>query len=392
MMTRYPLRLALFFILAVSVSVQAQDQYLEARVKLATPKKPGKRSEEGGLKHAPFRLWLPGGVKTIRGLVVNPFYTKAVEQKHWQTACRQWGFGIMAANFFGATAPEFPAMVDTALTDFANQANRSELAQAKLCPVGMSSGAGMSTRLAELMPDRVIAAGPVCLEVGPRDAASMNIPMLTVFGERDGKQYEKLMIKLAETRGQQARFGIAVQWRRRHEFARANNLLMPLFDAAIRQRLQEPGQPLKPFPEKQGWLGDVSNWRNGEAKIGPFNEFKGDRSKACWFPDETTARAWQAFVTREPVLKLKSPPGLGDGQPLIVHKTGQNILVEIRGTPKTNGPVEVYAGTKKAGQLVDGKLEIQFSAPGIYPLYLQGESEAGKLLRSRPNTLLVESP
>ena len=388
-MKTFPWTLTLLFIISCSFSLQAQDQYLEARVKLATPKKPGKRSEEGGLEHAPFRLWLPADVKIIRGLVINPFYTKAVEQKHWQTACRQWDFGIVAANFFGAKAPEFPNLGDTALQDFAAQAAHPELAQAKLCPVGMSAGAGMSTRLAEMMPGRIIAAGPVCLEVGPRDAASMKIPMLTVFGERDGKQYDKLMVKLAETRGQQARFGIAVQWRRRHEFARANNLLIPLFDAVIRQRLQEPGEPLKPFPEEQGWLGDVRNWRDGEAKIGPFGDFSGDRSKACWFPDEKTARAWQAFVTREPVLQLKSPPGLGDGQPFVAHKAGQKILVEIKGSPKAKGPVEVYAGAEKLGILADGKLEIQFTEPGIYPLYLQGESETGKPLRSRPNTLLV---
>ena len=37
----------------------------------------------------------------------------------------------------------------------------------------MSAGAGISMRIAEHLPDRVIAVGPVCLEVGPRDARSM---------------------------------------------------------------------------------------------------------------------------------------------------------------------------------------------------------------------------
>jgi len=382
-------RAILLLLLVLAQRLPAQDQLLETRVKLATPKRPGKRSMEGGLEHAPFRLWLPADVKTIQGLVVNPFYTKAVEQKHWQAACRQWKFGIVAANFFGAKALEYPNLVDTALKEFATRTAHPELAQAKLCPVGMSAGAGMSTRLCELMPGRVIAAGPVCLEVGPRDTDSMDIPILTVFGERDGKQYQKLLDKLAETRARRARFGIAVQWRRRHEFARANNLIMPLFDAVIRRRLQAPGQPLKPFPEHQGWLGDVTHWRDGEAQIAAFGRFAGDRRKACWFPDETTARAWQAFVTGEPRLQLKSPPGLGDGQPFIAHKTGEKILVEMQGNPETQEPIAVYAGTRNIGVLTSGKLEIRFEQPGIYPLFLQSQSKTGKPLRSRPNTLLV---
>ena len=88
--------------LCLHVAVSAEDTYLDTLVKLRVPKKESKRSTEGGLGHVPFRIWLPEGVKTIRGVTFNPFYTKAVTQKHWQAACRQWGFGIMAANFFGA--------------------------------------------------------------------------------------------------------------------------------------------------------------------------------------------------------------------------------------------------------------------------------------------------
>ena len=115
-------------------------------------------------------------MKTIRGVTFNPYYTKAVTQKHWQAAGRQWGLGTLAANFFGVKSDEIPTMVDTALATFAKESGRPELAKAKLCPLGMSAGAGMSTRIAEHMPDRVIAVGPVCLEVGPRDARVAYVP------------------------------------------------------------------------------------------------------------------------------------------------------------------------------------------------------------------------
>ncbi len=388
---RIPVLFALF---AIAGMARGEDAYLETSVKLQTPKKAGKRSQEGGLEHAPFRLWLPGDVKMIRGVVLNPFYTKAVTQEHWQEACRQWNFGILAANFFGVKQNEFPQVIDQALSQFAKDSGHPELVKAKFCPVGMSAGAGMSVKLAELMPDRVIAVGPVCLEVGPRNAESMKIPMLTIFGERDGGQYEKLAAKLSEARALGARFGIAVQWRRKHEFGRANNLLLPLFDAAIRKRLGQPGESLKDFEESAGWLGDVSDWREGVAFVAPFKEYPGDKSKACWLPDEKTARAWQAFVTAQPQLEMKSPPGLGDGQPFLLHKVGETITVEMKSKTqeKFRVPVEVFAGGKKLGQLEGRKLEIQFDEPGIYPLFLRTEAADGSVLLSRPNTIFVAAP
>ncbi len=380
----------LALVIPTPVPASAGDVYLDTLVKLRVPKKEGKRSTEGGLEHIPFRIWLPEGVQTIRGVTFNPFYTKAVTQKHWQAACRQWGFGILAANFFGAKNDEIPAMIDTALAVFAKESAHEELVGAKLCPVGMSAGAGMSTRIAEHLPGRTIAVGPVCLEVGPRDAKSMEIPMLTVFGDRDGRQYEKLMARLPQARAQGGRFGIAPQWSRKHEFARANNLLMPLFDAAIRVRLGAPGEPLKPFAEKDGWLGDVSGWKEGGSLIAPFGKYTGDRAKACWLPDAKTASAWLAFVTWRPALKLKSPPGLGDGQPFILRKVGEAIEVEVAGMPETKGAIEVWAGAERLGELAGGALTVKFSRPGFYPVYLQAKSTDGSIFRSRPNTLVVQ--
>lgn len=47
----------------------------------------------------------------------------------------------------------------------------------------MSARAGISTRIAEYKPDRVIAIGPAYLEVGPRNEASLIIPnqLFTLF-------------------------------------------------------------------------------------------------------------------------------------------------------------------------------------------------------------------
>lgn len=165
---------------------------------------------------------------------------------------------------------------------------------------------------------------------------------------------------------------------------------MPLFDVAIRKRLGAPGEPLKPYAEKDGWLGDISQWKDGGSTIAPFAKFTGDRAKTVWLPDAKTAAAWHAFVTFKPVLKLKSPPGLGDGQPFILRKVNEPIEVIAAGTPKMDGPIEVWAGAGKLGELKQGKLTVKFSRPGFYPVYLKAVGDSGKVVRSRPNTLIVE--
>jgi len=235
-------------------------------VKLEQPKKKAKRGE-GGLNELLMDVWLPEDVKVVRGLLVNPFYRKAAGQEHWQAACRQWDFGIVGANYFAVRSSEFKPSLMQGLKQLAKESGHAELEHAPFLFVGMSAGAGMSTRLTELFPQRSIAAGPVALEVGPRDAASGKVPMITIFGERDGRQMEKLLVKLPAVRSElDAQFAIAPQWRRRHEFYKANNLLMPLFDRVIAYRYPQDASPadgpvkLRDYKVTGGWLGDVSTW------------------------------------------------------------------------------------------------------------------------------------
>ena len=101
---------------------------------------------------------------------------------------------------------------DDILRELARGSGYPEIAHAPLCLVGMSAGGGMCANITGALPERVIAAAPVCLEVGPPNEAARAVPMLTIFGERDGRQMEKLDAKLPETRRAGGHWGIAVQW------------------------------------------------------------------------------------------------------------------------------------------------------------------------------------
>jgi hypothetical protein len=140
-----------------------------------------------------FSVWVPDGIKVVRGAVCNPFSKDEGVSKHWKAACRHWQFAYLQTDLDAVEKDAFLALFKAALPELAKKSGHPEVEHMPLCFIGMSRGGGMSTQLAELMPERTLAAVPVCLEVGPTSEAGRRIPILTVFGEKDGKQMEKLL-------------------------------------------------------------------------------------------------------------------------------------------------------------------------------------------------------
>src|SRR4051794_33212035 len=46
-----------------------------------------------------FQVWIPDGVKVVRGAVCNPFSRDEPVSKHWQAACRHWRFAYLQTDF-----------------------------------------------------------------------------------------------------------------------------------------------------------------------------------------------------------------------------------------------------------------------------------------------------
>ncbi len=372
----------------------AADQTLETLVPLETPRKKPPR-QGGPLDKVEIKIWIPDGVQVIRGAVVNPFYTKTVTQKHWQEACRLWDFALVGANYFGVKNQEFAPRLMDALKTFASECKHPELPHIPFCFVGMSAGGGMSMRLADQIPERTIAAAPVCLEVGPRSEMTRKIPVVTIFGERDGRQMEKLAERLPEQRKQGALWATAVQWRKRHDFYKANNLAMPFFDQVIRHRYPKTANPTKspvkllPYKIESGWLGDRSTWDTDSPTVAAYAKFSGDKAQACWLPNSYVAQVWRAFVSQNPKVKIKFPPGLGGGQPFVLHQANKPIEVKLSLQGKAKKLV-LFDGDNPL-KTTDGTAEptsIQLPA-GIHALIAVATLEDGSESVSRPTTIIV---
>ncbi len=344
-----------------------------------------------------FSVWIPPGVKTVRGAMCNPFSKGDAVSGHWQAMCKHWQFAYVQTDFDAVKKDEF-GLLKTALVDLAKKTGHPEVAHMPLCFTGMSRGGGMSMQLAELMPERTIASVPVCLEVGPSSDATRRIPVLTVFGEKDGSQMSKLLTRLPVERKQSARYGIAVQWGRGHEFGQANNLSFVFLDDVISRRLpKEPADEkpvtLKEIPLEEGWIGDPLSWgKDGRRPtIQHYPDFKGDRDQTCWLPSQRTAAVWQAFVAGTKDVVVNEPAGLGDGQKFVTHPAAKPITVKVTIAAKLKpAKVEIWDAAQRLAERTEAPWTFEVSLKaGVHALFVTVQETGQPLRNSRPHTIVV---
>lgn len=344
-----------------------------------------------------FSVWIPAGIQTVRGAICNPFSKDEGVGNHWQAVCRRWKFAYVQTDFDAVKKDEF-VLPQTALGELAKRTGHPEIEQMPFCWTGMSRGGGMSMQLAELMPERTIASVPVCLEVGPTNEPTRNIPVLTVFGERDGSQMEKLLGKLPAERKLGAHWSVAVQWGRKHEFGQANNLSFLFLDDVIARRVPRESRGDKPprlneIPLEEGWIGDQLTWsKEGKPPtIQAWRDFQGNRDQACWLPSQRVAAAWQAFVAGTKEITITEPAGLGDGQKFELHSPARPIAVKMNLASHLN-PTKVDLWD--AHQLVAMRTAAPWTfavslQPGVHCLFAVVQVDGPGMRMSRPHTIVV---
>jgi hypothetical protein len=375
------------------------EQEITARIELPLKTARSREPVLGGARDKVFfSVWIPAGVKVVRGAVCNPFSRDAGVSAHWKAACRHWGFAHVQTDFDAVKKEEF-GLLKTALAELARKTGHPEVADMPLCFTGMSRGGGLSMQLAELLPQRTLASVPVCLEVGPASEATRRIPVLTIFGEKDGSQMERLLAKLPGERRQGARWAIAVQWGRKHEFALANNLSFVFLDDVIARRLpKEPAASgrvaLRDIPLAEGWLGDVASWgKDGRpATIRAWADFQGDRDRACWFPSQRVAAVWQAFVSGTKDVSIQEPPGLGDGRPFRALPAGKPVRVSVAvSDPLKPGKAELWDAERKLAERSEAPWTFEvILRPGIHALFARVQQDGRAPRLSRPHTVVSE--
>lgn len=375
----------------------------QTAIPLKQPKKSADRAE-GGPHHVLFTLWIPEGLKTVRGIYHTPFNLDTVEKEQSRAMARNWGFALVGGNFMRVNRAEMGPAFVAGLADLATRSGHAELAHVPLLFSSMSAGTGMCLALTEHLPGRTLACGLVALEVGPETPAVRDVPMLTIFGSKDGRQLPQLEALLPKRRAElDASWAIAVQWGRGHEWGQANNLLWPFFDEIIRQRIPAGATtasgpvPLGRYEPARVWLADPATWKNRLPTIAAAKNYPADKAAACWLPGEDVARVWQAFVVDKPLVQIIAPASQGDKKPLAIFAPGQQFAVHIQVNPAFPAQrILLFDRATRLGEapVASGKAELLIGplAPGFHTLIAHAVNADGVIELSRPATILVQSP
>lgn len=297
------------------------------------------------LASADYRLWLPPGVQTVRGVLVRQHGCGAgatsygLDHAHdvqWQALARKHGLALLGTRLIprnGCRDWTDPVRGSEkaflkALADLAQQTGHPELTRAPWILTGHSGGAFWTTALLLRHPQRIAAAvplrgrllsqvgGPVAGSVKELDAALAaatsnvslhavaKVPVLFAVGANDKIINGTNDVRLGFNRPADAAWTLAVNPVAGHELANTRQFALPYLDAVLAQRLpQTPGEPLRPLDPARAWLGDPQMFT-----IAPAERFTGDKAKAAWLPDETVARYWKEYVSSGKVAPAPAAP------------------------------------------------------------------------------------
>ncbi|NOY00092.1 MAG: hypothetical protein GXP30_10220, partial [Verrucomicrobia bacterium] len=152
------------------------------------------------LKVVRYRIWIPDGVRNIRGVLVLIPGThgdgrRLISDPMWQEVAKKHQLGILGCQFSeGEIAPyqddkKFATCrsIEKALVKLAELSGHAELSRAPVALWGHSAGSNLSARFCRYAPRRVMAFASCKGTRGPtRDSrGTEEIPMLVAIGARD---------------------------------------------------------------------------------------------------------------------------------------------------------------------------------------------------------------
>jgi len=288
-----------------------------------------------------YTLWIPEGLKQVRGIIVHQHgcgsgsctgSVTAAHDLHWQELARKNNCALLGPSFHQAEKQNCRLWCDPrngsnkvfieSLKKLAKLSGHPEVATAPWCLWGHSGGGFWSSLMQMEYPERIVA---IWFQSGTAygywtndeitaptiPEAAMKIPMMANPGlkEKDNKRFSRAwtgsLAMFEDYRAKGAPIGFAPDPKTGHETGDSRYLAIPFFNACLEMRLPEKvGEALKDVNVSDGWLAPV----NSEETPVPFADYQGDKSKAVWLPNKTVAMAWLDFVKTGAVNDTTPPP------------------------------------------------------------------------------------
>lgn len=291
-----------------------------------------------------YRLWIPPGVTTLRGVIVHQHGCgegacrggeTAADDLHWQALARKWDCALLGPSYQQPEGAECARWCDPrngsgpaflrALGELGQASGHPELERVPWALWGHSGGATWAGTMLQLHPERVAAAwlrsgapqlvrlsDTIALET---PAAALLVPVMANPGakekthERFYRAWDSARSFFTETRAKGGLVGFAPDPRTSHECGDSRYLAIPFFDACLAQRLpdQAGGSALKPMNAKLAWLAPLE----GDAAH-PAAEYAGSPNAAVWLPTAAVAQAWSSYVQTGATPDATPPPSPTD--------------------------------------------------------------------------------
>ena len=289
---------------------------------------------------ANYFLWLPPGVRTVRGVIVHQHgcgdgaergCLAAAEDLHWRALAEKHNCALLGTSYRAGDS-NCGAWADPrrgshqrflqALRDLSVKTKHPEIADAPWCLWGHSGGGWWASMMLALEPERCVAVwlrsgsayggvlGPNKEAPPEPPAAAWRVPVMGNPGAREQNDpkftnaYANTLGTFREWRAKGALIGFAPDPRSNHDCGGSRYLAIPFFDACLTARLPaKSGAPLQAMPTEAAWLapllGDTAR---------PAADFTGDKNLSVWLPNKTVAQAWSDYVKTAAVSDTTPPP------------------------------------------------------------------------------------
>jgi hypothetical protein len=289
-------------------------------------------------------VWVPPGVKQLRGVVVHQHgcgegscksgLTGAYDL-HWQALAKKHDCALLSPAYEQPDKADCQMWCDPrngsdaafrkALKDLGERCKHPELATVPWALWGHSGGGHWCGGMVMLHPDRVAAAwlrsGVPLLKDDPNRKgikahslpdAAVKVPLMCNLGTKEGVTVKEGQFAgvwpanetfFTTVRAKGGLVGVAIDPLSSHECGNQRYLAIPWLDACLSARLpKKAGDPLAEMPKDAAWLAPITG---GEAVAAA--KWKGEPLKAGWLPDEATAKRWSQY-TKDTVVADDTPP------------------------------------------------------------------------------------
>ncbi len=291
-----------------------------------------------------YTVWIPPGVKSLRGVIVHQHgcgegscksgLTGAFDL-HWQALAKKHGCALLAPSYEQPGKADCRMWCDPrngsseafqkCLVDLGAKSGHAELAKVPWALWGHSGGGHWAGGMVLLHPERVAAAwlrsGVPLLKPNPErstikshtlPAAALKVPIMCNLGTKEGVTDKTNRFAgvwtaneafFAEYRAKGGLVGVAVDPFTSHECGNQRYLAIPWLDACLSSRLpKKNGAPLKAMPTAATWLAPLLG-----TQAVPAAKFAGDPKKAVWLPNESVAKKWMYYL-KDTALPDTTPP------------------------------------------------------------------------------------